>query len=84
MVPTKVIARQCRGVLLPDVALPFDDVELAGTTVADVLADPVRFEGATLADPFEGIEYGACKAQDHAPGGRHAVDTLLCSRSHHL
>ncbi len=32
-------------------------------TVADVLADPVRFEGATLADPLEGIEYGACKAK---------------------
>ena len=58
-----VVARQCSGVLLPDVALPFDDKELAGTTVADVLADPARFEGATLADPLEGIEYGLCKAR---------------------
>jgi hypothetical protein len=59
----QVIARQCAGILLPDVALPFDDAELDGTTVADVLADPTRFEGATLADPLEGIEYGSCKAK---------------------
>jgi len=36
------------------VVLPFDDDDLAGCTVADVLADPERFEGATLADPIEG------------------------------
>jgi hypothetical protein len=57
------IARQCEGVLRPDVALPFDDEDLAGCTVADVLADPHRFEGATLADPLEGVEYGTCKAR---------------------
>ncbi len=60
---TRIIGRQCDGVLLPDVALPFDDADLAGITVADVLADPARFEGATLADPPEGVEYGACKAR---------------------
>jgi hypothetical protein len=59
----RVIERQCEGVLLPDVELPFDDPELAGTTVADVLADPARFEGETLADPLEGVEYGAGKAK---------------------
>ena len=57
------IARQCEGVLLPDVELPFDDDDLAGCTVADVLADPERFEGATLADPLEGVDYGTCKAR---------------------
>jgi hypothetical protein len=57
------IARQCDGVLLPDVDLPFDDEEFAGCTVGDVLNDPDRFEGATLADPLEGIEYGTCKAR---------------------
>jgi hypothetical protein len=57
------IARQCDGVLLPDVALPFDDDEFAGCTVAAVLADPERFEGATLADPLEGSSYGRCKAR---------------------
>ena len=55
--------RQCEGVLLPDVVLPFDDPELAGCTVADVLADPDKFEGATLADPLEGVDYGTGKAQ---------------------
>ena len=59
----KVIERQCAGVLLPHIELPFDDQELAGTSVADVLADPARFEGATLADPLEGAEYGAGKAK---------------------
>ena len=41
-----------------DSILPFDDEQLAGTTVADVLANPERYEGETLADPLEGIEYG--------------------------
>jgi hypothetical protein len=58
----RVIGRQCGGVLLPCVALPFDDPKLAGITVADVLADPARFEGATLADPLEGVGYGRCCA----------------------
>ena len=35
----------------------------ADCTVADVLADPERFEGATLADPLEGVDYGTCKAR---------------------
>ena len=51
------------GVLLPDVVLPFDDEEFAGSTVADVLADPERFAGETLADPLEGVDYGRCKAK---------------------
>jgi hypothetical protein len=59
----RVIERQCAGILLPGVELPFDDEDLAGATVADVLADPGRFEDATLADPLEGIEYGTGKAK---------------------
>jgi len=59
----KTIERQCEGVLLPDVELPFDDPELEGKTGADVLADPASFEGETLADPLEGVEYGRCKAR---------------------
>ena len=70
----QTIIRQCEGVLRPDVELPFDDPKLAGKTVGDVLADPERFEGETLADPLEGVDYGRCVAQDHAPGRRHAVD----------
>ena len=59
----KAIERQCEGMLRPDMVLPFDDPELAGCTVADVLADPDRFVYETLADPLEGIEYGRCKAK---------------------
>lgn len=59
----QVIERQCEGVLLPDVVLPFDDDEFAGCTVGDVLADPERFVGATLADPNEGPDYGRCVAR---------------------
>src|SRR5690242_10739012 len=59
----RIIERECEGILLPNVELPFDDQEFAGCAVADVLADPDRFEGATLADPLEGVEYGRCKAR---------------------
>jgi hypothetical protein len=58
-----VVAKQCRGVLLPPVVLPFDDEELTGITVAEVLADPERYEGETLADPLEGVDYGTGKAK---------------------
>jgi hypothetical protein len=57
------VTRRCEGVLLPDAELPFDDDEFAGCTVNNVLADPERFEGATLSDPLEGIDYGRCKAR---------------------
>ena len=51
----RAIAEQwTRRVLKPDVALEFDDRNLAGMTVRDVLADPHRFKEKTLADPIEG------------------------------
>lgn len=59
----QVIERQCEGILLQDIVLPFDDPVLAGTTVADVLAHPDSFAGENLADPLEGVEYGAGKAK---------------------
>ena len=59
----QVIDRQCEGVLRPDIVLPFDDPELAGCTVGDVLANPEFYEGETLADPLEGVDYGPCKAK---------------------
>jgi hypothetical protein len=59
----RIIERQCEGVLLPDVILEFDDPELTGATVGDMLNDPNRFVGEILADPLEGIEYGRGKAQ---------------------
>jgi hypothetical protein len=60
---TRIVVRQCEGILLPSVELAFDDEEFAGSTVADILSDPDHFEGATLADPLEGVEYGRCKAK---------------------
>jgi hypothetical protein len=57
-----IVERQCDGVLLPNVVLPWDDDDFAGCTVADILASPDRFVGATMADPLEGIEYGRAKA----------------------
>lgn len=59
----KIIEKQTEGVLYPDIVLEFDDPKLKGTTVGDVLADPARFEGATMADPLEGVEYGRGKAK---------------------
>ena len=46
-----------------DFPLPFDDGTLAGTTVADVVANPAKFLDKTLADPFEGPAYGRAKAR---------------------
>jgi hypothetical protein len=62
-VAKRMVERQCVGVLLPSIELPFDAEEFRGKTVADVLADPDTFIGATLADPLEGEEYGRCKAK---------------------
>jgi hypothetical protein len=58
----ETIRRMNQGILRPDVLLEFDDPELAGTTVADILADPEKYAGETLADPLEGVGYGPCKA----------------------
>jgi hypothetical protein len=57
------LARAVPRLLLPDIVLPFDDPDLADSTVADVLADPERFTGETLADPLEGVAYGSGKAK---------------------
>jgi hypothetical protein len=60
----RVIGRRVDGgILLDDMVLVWDDPELEGRTVGDVLDDPAAFEGATLADPLEGIGYGRCKAK---------------------
>jgi hypothetical protein len=55
-----IVERQTNGVLLPNVVLETDN--FGEITVADVLADPDRYVGATLADPLEGPEYGYGKA----------------------
>jgi hypothetical protein len=78
----RVIERQCSGILLPDVALVFDEDDLADATVADVLADPDRFVGATLADPLEGLSYGRCKAKVmRRPNGTIYIHSFAHGRS---
>ncbi len=59
----QTVERMITGILLPDLDLPFDLPEFAGKTVADVLADPDLYVGATLADPLEGVAYGTGKAR---------------------
>ena len=51
-----------QGILLPPLELVFDDPEIGTVTVGEVLRDPERFVGETLADPLEGLDYGRCKA----------------------
>ncbi len=57
----RLVTARHRGVLLPYLELEFD--HLGTVTVADVLADPDRYIGETLADPLEGVDYGRCKAK---------------------
>jgi hypothetical protein len=59
----RLVSARHRGVLLPYLTLTFDDAELGSVSVAEVLAEPDKFIGETLADPLEGIGYGRCKAK---------------------
>ena len=77
-----MIERQCNGTLLPDVVLPFDDEELVDCTVADVLADPDRFTGATMADPVEGVDYGTgCAKIMRRPDGTPWIHSFAHGRA---
>ena len=48
-------------ILHPSIILQFDD--LGEISVADILVNPSKYEGETLADPIDGISYGTCKAK---------------------
>lgn len=56
----RIVAARHSWVLLPHIVLDFDHSEPA--SVGDVLSDPDRFIGETLADPLEGAAYGRSKA----------------------
>jgi hypothetical protein len=58
----QTVIRQCEGILHPGIVLPFDNPELEGVTVAQVLANPANYVGETMADPLEGVSYGRTKA----------------------
>jgi hypothetical protein len=57
----RLVEARHRGALLPHLDLDFD--HLGMSSVAELLADPDRFVGETLADPLEGADYGRCKAK---------------------
>jgi hypothetical protein len=58
-----VVAASTRGELWSWDVLHLDDETIGKVSVADVLADPSRFHGETLADPLEGRSYGRGKAR---------------------
>jgi hypothetical protein len=58
-----VVAASTQGQLWSWDMMHFDDENLGEVSVADVLADPERFHGETLADPLEGRSYGRGKAK---------------------
>jgi hypothetical protein len=58
----QTILRQCEGILHPGIVLPFDNPEMEGVTVSDVMANPAAYVGETMADPLEGPSYGRAKA----------------------
>ena len=60
-VARRIVAQRHDRKLLPDIVLDFDHHGLI--RVGDVLADPDKFVGETLADPLEGAAYGRDKAK---------------------
>ena len=80
----RFVAMRHNGVLLPHLTLEFD--ELGPVSVSEVLDDPDRFVGETLADPLEGIDYGRCKAMVmRADDGSHFIHSFAHGRAiYHL
>ena len=69
----KVVSASLAGNLLSYDAVEFDDPDLGVVEIADILADPERYDGETLADPIAGPEYGTCKAKLFYNGGGSVV-----------
>jgi len=80
----RIVERQCSGVLLPDFILPFDDAELNGSTVADVMADPGRFRKRNPRRSARRRRVRPVQGAHHAPRGWDAVDTQLRPRADSL
>ena len=62
-VARRKVALSHKGQLLSPFVLHFDHADVGETTVRQVLADPDRYVGLTMADPLEGPSYGWCKAK---------------------
>ena len=58
----EMASAQANHTLLPHVELVFDDSSLGTVPVRDLLLDPDRFAGETLADPNDGPDHGRAKA----------------------
>jgi hypothetical protein len=56
----RITTQVVNDILPPELELEFDN--LGTCTVADVITNPDKYVGETLADPIEGIEYGRNKA----------------------
>ena len=63
-------ASAAKYVLESEFELEFDDPSLGRCTVADVVGEPNRYVGETLADPLEGVSYGRNKAKVLAQDNR--------------
>ena len=59
----QIAIQATKHILAPEFELEFDNSALGTCTVADILAKPKKYVGATLADPLEGITYGRVKAK---------------------
>jgi putative DNA primase/helicase len=64
-----VVAASTRGELLSWDSVHFDNPDLDVVTVADILTDPAKYHGETLADPVEGRDYGLRKCKLYFNGG---------------
>ena len=69
------------GEVAESIDLGFDK-DLEGCTVGDVLADPEKFVGATLADPLEGVGYGTnCAKVMRRPDGSVWINSFAHGRA---
>ena len=69
----RMVEARFRGELFGSDTLVFDDPGMGTITVAEVMAEPQRFDDLTLADPLEGPSYGRGKAKVFVHGSNEAV-----------
>jgi hypothetical protein len=73
----RLVESRYRGELFGSDVLLFDDPEIGAVRVAEVLADPARYDDLALSDPLEGPAYGRGKAKVFAqPGGTTVIHSF--------
>lgn len=65
-------------------AFPLDFDRLGTVSVADVLAEPAKYDRATLADPVEGVGYGRGKAMFYRNNGKPFVHSFAHGESRYF